>query len=105
MLDYGELYRFLEFSANNVGDPWTGSNFRINTHHFEREVVAMCASLTGGDVEKLWGYVTSGGTEGNMYERGAVALSVDCYAEALAVLRQGGFQAVSQEALVGPGPG
>jgi histidine decarboxylase len=67
VLDYGELHRFLEFSGNNVGDPWAGSNVPMNTHSFEREVVAMCASLTGGDVESLWGYVTSGGTEGNMY--------------------------------------
>ena len=37
--DYSELLPFLEFSANNVGDPFHESNFRMNTHEFEREVI------------------------------------------------------------------
>jgi histidine decarboxylase len=65
--DYDELHRFLRFAANNVGDPWAGSNYRMNTHDFEREVVAICAGLAGGQAGEVWGYVTSGGTEGNMY--------------------------------------
>ncbi len=65
--DYDDLHRFLRVAANNVGDPWTGSNYRQNTHEFEREVVAMCTGLAGGKAGEIWGYVTSGGTEGNMY--------------------------------------
>jgi histidine decarboxylase len=65
--DYGELHRFLKFISNNIGDPWSGSNFPQNTHDFEREVVAMCTGLADGKAGEIWGYVTSGGTEGNMY--------------------------------------
>lgn len=65
--DYTELFRFLQFSANNVGDPFSGSNYRLNTQDFEREVVAEFAKFTQAETDDWWGYVTSGGTEGNMY--------------------------------------
>ena len=65
--DYSELFRFLEFSINNVGDPYEGSNYRQNTHEFEREVLSHFYRFTRADPERSWGYVTTGGTEGNMY--------------------------------------
>ena len=65
--DYSELLPFLRFSANNVGDPFHDSNFRSNTHDIEREVIARFAGLMRLGAEDGWGYVTSGGTEGNMY--------------------------------------
>ena len=65
--DFSELNRFLEFSINNVGDPFAGTNYRLNTHGFEREVVATYAEWAQAPAEGWWGYVTSGGTEGNMY--------------------------------------
>jgi histidine decarboxylase len=65
--DYSELFRFLEFSINNVGDPFHGSNYRLNTMEFEREVMADFARFTRAPADEWWGYVTSGGTEGNMY--------------------------------------
>jgi histidine decarboxylase len=65
--DYSELFRFLQFSINNVGDPFTGSNYRLNTHDFEREVLQDFATLTQAPANDWWGYVTNGGTEGNMY--------------------------------------
>ncbi len=65
--DYSEVFRFLQFAANNVGDPFTGSNYRLNTHELEREVVEEFARLTRAPTDGWWGYVTSGGTEGNMY--------------------------------------
>jgi len=65
--DYSALFRFLEFAANNVGDPFSGSNYRLNTHEFEREVVADFARYTQAPEGDWWGYVTNGGTEGNMY--------------------------------------
>ena len=72
--DYRPLYRFLGLSVNNVGDPFTGSNYRLNTHEIEREVLADFARFTGfredeieGPGRAYWGYVTNGGTEGNMY--------------------------------------
>ena len=72
--DYRPLYRFLGLAVNNVGDPFSGSNYRLNTHAIEREVLAAFARLTGfrddeidGAGRAYWGYVTNGGTEGNMY--------------------------------------
>ena len=65
--DYSELSVFMRYSLNNVGDPFHESNFRSNTHQIEREVIARFADLMHLPQEQAWGYVTSGGTEGNMY--------------------------------------
>lgn len=65
--DYSELFRFLQFSLNNVGDPFEGSNYRLNTHDIELEVLQHFAEYTEADPDNFWGYVTTGGTEGNMY--------------------------------------
>lgn len=65
--DYSALAPFLRYSINNVGDPFHDSNLLSNTHEMEREVVARFAGLMRLPREQTWGYVTSGGTEGNMY--------------------------------------
>ena len=65
--DYSALLPFLSYSANNVGDPFHDSNFRSNTHEMEREVIGFFADLMRLPQDQAWGYVTSGGTEGNMY--------------------------------------
>ena len=65
--DYSPLIPFLNHSLNNVGDPFHRTNYRANTHEFEQEVILHFAQLMGLDPEDAWGYVTSGGTEGNMY--------------------------------------
>ncbi len=65
--DFSELFRFLQFSANNVGDPFHSTNYRLNTMEFEREVLTDFARFTRAPADEWWGYVTSGGTEGNMY--------------------------------------
>jgi histidine decarboxylase len=66
-VDYTAITPFLEYTINNVGDPFAGSNFRMNTHDFEREVLASFAEFTQAPADAYWGYVTNGGTEGNMY--------------------------------------
>ena len=65
--DYSPLTPFLRYSLNNVGDPFHESNYQVNTRDIEREVVAAFADLVRLPREEAWGYVTSGGTEGNMY--------------------------------------
>ena len=65
--DYSPLIPFLSHSLNNVGDPFHQTNYRANTHQFEREVILHFAQITGLEPDDAWGYVTSGGTEGNMY--------------------------------------
>ncbi len=65
--DFSALIPFLDYSINNIGDPFHESNFRSNSHEFEREVISRFAEFTHIDPDDAWGYVTSGGTEGNMY--------------------------------------
>ncbi|MCU0959503.1 MAG: histidine decarboxylase [Pirellulaceae bacterium] len=67
VFDYSELYRFLKFPINNVGDPFAPSTYRVNTKDLEREVLAWFATLTHADPEAFWGYITNGGSEGNLY--------------------------------------
>ncbi len=64
--DYSELFPFLAYTINNVGDPNVKSLYRLNTHEFEREVVDFFAGQLHAPQE-IWGYVTNGGTEGNLY--------------------------------------
>lgn len=65
--DYSELIPFFSHSINNVGDPFNTSNYKMNTLEIEREVVRFFAELTELPENELWGYVTNGGTEGNIY--------------------------------------
>lgn len=65
--DYSELYKFLEMPLNNVGDPYQKSNYALNTLDYEREVIDSFASFAEAPNGQCWGYVTAGGTEGNMY--------------------------------------
>ena len=65
--DYSPLVPFLEYSLNNVGDPFHVSSYRVNTHEIERQVIGRFARMTRIEPGQAWGYVTSGGTEGNMY--------------------------------------
>ena len=65
--DYSALYPLLAFAANNVGDPFGYSRYLSNTHETEREVVRAIAELARLPADEAWGYVTAGGTEGNMY--------------------------------------
>lgn len=66
-LDYSDLFRFMQFPINNVGDPYKDGTYRLHTHDFEREVIDWFAELCHAKPDTYWGYVTNGGTEGNMY--------------------------------------
>ena len=63
--DYSALYPFFEMPLNNVGDATQSSNYHLNTHEFENEVVSFVAELYGNK-ERHWGYITNGGSEGNL---------------------------------------
>ncbi len=65
--DYSPLFRFLRFPMNNVGDPYLPSNYHLNTHVYECEVLEIFQRLTQAPQGTIWGYVTNGGTEGNHY--------------------------------------
>lgn len=94
--DYGALLPFLSYGPNNVGDPFHDSNFQSNTHEVEREVIHTFADLMRLPRDLAWGYVTSGGTEGNMYglylarelfPDGVVYFSQDTHYSAVKILR------------------
>ncbi|NNE77788.1 MAG: histidine decarboxylase, partial [Pricia sp.] len=51
---------------NNAGDPWIHGNAKMHTKEFEREALDFVARLYGIE-DRYWGYITSGGTEGNLY--------------------------------------
>ncbi len=65
--DYTPLLPLLAYPVNNIGDPFVSSSFSLNTHEFEREVVRWFADLYHAPPDGSWGYVTHGGTEGNLY--------------------------------------
>ena len=65
--DYGYLQRFMQFSLNNCGDWGAECNYLLNSFEFEKEVMHDFAGLFRIPVEESWGYVTNGGTEGNMF--------------------------------------
>lgn len=65
--DYTPLYRLLKYPLNNVGDPFVSGTFRLNTHEIEAEVVRFFEDLFHAPADGAWGYVTNGGTEGNLY--------------------------------------
>ncbi|WP_158999401.1 histidine decarboxylase [Pigmentibacter ruber] len=63
--DYSVLSKFFEFALNNIGDPLIQCNFTLNTHEFERDVIKFIANLYKKESD-VWGYITNGGTEGNL---------------------------------------
>ena len=65
--DYSELYDFLQYPINNLGDPFENSTYKVQTHELEREVVDFFAKLFRANPKDYWGYVTNGGSESNLY--------------------------------------
>lgn len=65
--DYSELYEFLKYPINNLGDPYENSTYKVQTHELEREVVDFFAKLFRANLNDYWGYVTNGGSESNLY--------------------------------------
>ncbi|MEO1807975.1 MAG: histidine decarboxylase [Bacteroidota bacterium] len=65
--DYSELYHFLQFPINNIGDPFQPNPYAAKTHEMEREIVSFFADLFRADPQDYWGYITNGGSESNLY--------------------------------------
>jgi len=64
--NFEDILDIFKYNINNVGDPFSTSLYKSNTHHEEREILDYFADLWGIDHTKYWGYVTSSGTEGNL---------------------------------------
>ncbi|CAI9087574.1 OLC1v1021681C2 [Oldenlandia corymbosa var. corymbosa] len=66
-LDYGDLNQLLHFHINNAGDPFVEGNLGIHSRQFEVGVLDWFAGLWEIEKDRYWGYVTGGGTEGNLH--------------------------------------
>lgn len=58
------LAPLLKYMINNLGDPFAGTRFGCNTMDLEQDLIKTVASWYR--LNDPWGYVTSGGTEGNI---------------------------------------
>ncbi|MBL8159550.1 histidine decarboxylase [Candidatus Saccharibacteria bacterium] len=65
--DYKPLYAFMDYNIDNLGDPFSDLIYGVNSTGFEREVIEYFAKLYHIPMERAWGYVTSCGSEGNLY--------------------------------------
>ncbi|WP_212004231.1 histidine decarboxylase [Chitinophaga sp. HK235] len=65
--DYSPLYPFLQYPLNNLGDPFVDSTYTVGSREMERHVVEFFARLFRAPANDWWGYVTNGGSEGNLY--------------------------------------
>lgn len=65
--DYTELYPLLGYPLNNLGDPLIESTYDLNSRSIEREVVKFFCDIFHAPADNSWGYVTNGGSEGNLY--------------------------------------
>lgn len=65
--DYSEIVPFLKFTLINLGDPYVESFYQVSSQKFEKEVLDFFAELHGLEKGTFSGYVTAGGTEGNLY--------------------------------------
>jgi histidine decarboxylase len=67
-MDFGPLAGLLGGRLlNNVGDPFVDGLGANHTKAWEREVINTVATLFRAPEAQRWGYVTSGGSEGNLY--------------------------------------
>ena len=65
--EHEELFPFLRFSINNLGDPFVESNYGVHSRMFEIEVLEFYAALWKIKRNEFFGYVTCSGTEGNLH--------------------------------------
>jgi histidine decarboxylase len=65
-IDYGPVMPLFTRLWNNVGDPATPPGGSAHTTLLERTVIDWCADLLALPADDRWGYITAGGTEGNL---------------------------------------
>ncbi len=65
--DYSPLLPFLQYPLNNLGDPFVPAAYAVGSREMEKQVVAFFADLFRAPGNNWWGYVTNGGSEGNLY--------------------------------------
>lgn len=91
--NYEFLTPFLNFQLNNIGDPFVTGTWRGDTKQFEQEVMAFFAELYHAPKDNWWGYVTNGGTEGNLY---ALYLARELYPDGTVYFSQDSHYSVNK---------
>ncbi|XP_049377391.1 histidine decarboxylase-like isoform X4 [Solanum stenotomum] len=64
---YATLAPLLQFHLNNCGDPFLQNTVDFHSKDFEVAVLNWFAQLWEIEKDQYWGYVTNGGTEGNLH--------------------------------------
>ncbi|PWA97804.1 hypothetical protein CTI12_AA025840 [Artemisia annua] len=64
---YGALNQLHYFTINNGGDPFIEPNLGLHSRQFEIGVLDWFARLWELEKNEYWGYITNGGTEGNLH--------------------------------------
>jgi len=80
MYNHEELYDFMKYSINNLGDPFIPSNYGVHSREFECAVIDFFADLWKIDAGDYWGYVTTCGTEGNLH---GILLARECHPDGI----------------------
>ncbi len=80
MYDHSELFNFMKYSINNLGDPYVVSNYSVHSRQFECAVIDFFANLWKADEDSYWGYVTTSGTEGNLH---AILVARECHPDGI----------------------
>mmetsp|Transcript_7545 Transcript_7545/g.11818 ORF Transcript_7545/g.11818 Transcript_7545/m.11818 type:complete len:529 (-) Transcript_7545:148-1734(-) len=78
--NHEELYNFMRYSINNLGDPFVPSNYGVHSRQFECAVIDFFSELFKADPEDIWGHVTTCGTEGNLH---GILLARECHPDAI----------------------
>ncbi|MEH0490482.1 histidine decarboxylase [Streptomyces scabiei] len=65
--DFSDLGPALAVLTNNVGDPTSGDASGVHTKAYEQAVVRFLAQTAGARPDDVYGYVTTGGTEGILF--------------------------------------
>eukprot|EP00521_Asterionellopsis_glacialis_P008161 CAMPEP_0195291462 /NCGR_PEP_ID=MMETSP0707-20130614/7809_1 /TAXON_ID=33640 /ORGANISM="Asterionellopsis glacialis, Strain CCMP134" /LENGTH=511 /DNA_ID=CAMNT_0040351779 /DNA_START=295 /DNA_END=1830 /DNA_ORIENTATION=+ len=80
MYNHEELYEFMKYSINNLGDPFVTSNYGVHSRQFECSVIDFFADLWKMEKDSYWGYVTTCGTEGNLH---GILLARECHPDGI----------------------
>lgn len=80
MYDHQELFNFMKYSINNLGDPYVTSNYSVHSRQFERAVIDFFARLWKAEEDSYWGYVTTSGTEGNLH---GILVARECHPDGI----------------------
>lgn len=91
--DYRALLPLLDYPLNNLGDPFVDSTWKVDSRRFEREVISFFAELLRAPPNNWWGYVTNGGTEGNLY---GLYLAREIYPQGICYFSQDTHYSVSK---------